>query len=150
MNSINEVLDFAISNEQEAFEFYIKLAEKANTPEMKDAFLRFAEEENSHKEKLLIIKNKGLFKEDFDIQESLIVDETPANEDFNPALTLSYRQALIIAIQKEKVAHKLYTMLAKVATNSYTKSIFLSLAEEEAKHKNRFQQEYDNFIVNNN
>src|SRR5208283_6040567 len=84
------------------------------------------------------------------ITDKMFIEESLTYEDINPAMTLSYRQALTIAIHKEQSSYKLYKMLANISTSTYAKSIFNSLSEEEAKHRNRFQQEYDNFIVNNN
>ena len=150
MESINDILDFAIENEQEAIDFYLRMADKAKDKEMRIVFLEYADEEKSHKKKLLIVKEKGFFAEDIKHTENIIIEETAAFEDFNPELNLSHRQALIIAIQKEQAAYKLYKTLAMYAPNNYTRSLFKSLADEEASHKDRFQQEYDNYIINNN
>ena len=57
-NSINEILDFAINNEQVAVDFYIKLAEKFEDKAMKQTFEDFAKEEMGHKARLTSIKKK--------------------------------------------------------------------------------------------
>lgn len=151
MNTINDIFDFAISNEQEAFEFYSRLAERAPDNNMRRIFQQFAEEEKSHKEKLIKIKQNGFFTDDISVPNEYFADnEMIAIENFNPALNLSYRQTLLLAIHKEQAAFKLYKIMAKFAIDNFIKQILLSLAEEEEKHRNRFQQEYDNFIVNNN
>lgn len=150
MNTINEILDFAIENEEEAYSFYMRMAERSDDKVMKEVFLELASEEKAHKEKLIMVKENGYFEENEKITDTLYMEESLAYEDLNPALTLSYRQALTIAIHKEQSAYRLYKMLANISSSTYAKSIFNSLAEEEAKHRNRFQQEYDNFIVNNN
>jgi rubrerythrin len=150
MNSINEILDFAIQNEEESYSFYMRMSERANDKVMTEVFLEFAAEEKNHKDRLIIIKENRYFEDIEKITDDLYQEESVTYEDLNPAITLSYRQALTIAIQKEQASYRLYKMLANIAPNNYAKSLFISLAEEEAKHKNRFQQEYDNFIVNNN
>lgn len=45
--SIDDVLDFAISNEVRAQKFYLDLAKKMDRQAMKQVFLDFAEEENA-------------------------------------------------------------------------------------------------------
>ena len=150
MNSINEILDFAIENEEESYSYYLRMSERSNDKVMKEVFLEFAAEEKIHKERLIIIKENRYIENNEKIKEDLYEEESVTYEDLNPSITLSYRQALTIAIQKEQASYKLYKMLANNASSTYIKSLFNSLAEEEAKHRNRFQQEYDNFIVNNN
>ena len=150
MNTINEILDFAIENEEEAYSFYMRMAERSYDKMMTEVFLELAAEEKTHKERLIMVKENKYFEESEKITDNLFKEESLAYEDLNPAITLGYRQALTIAIHKEQAAYKLYKMLANIATSTYSKSIFNSLADEEANHRNRFQQEYDNFIVNNN
>jgi rubrerythrin len=150
METINDILDFAIKNEEEAYTFYMRMSEQSSNFSMKEVFLEFASEEKSHKERLLIIKEKGSFQIKDKMVAELMPVDSPAFEDLNPAITMNYRQALLIAIQKEQAAYKMYQVLARYASNSFSKSIFNSLAEEELRHKTRFQQEYDNFIINNN
>ena len=60
------------------------------------------------------------------------------------------QEALILAMKKEKVAFKLYTDLAAAVSSADLKNTFLSLAQEEAKHKLRFEVEYDNEIMGEN
>jgi len=59
-NSINEILDFAIQNEQNAVDFYNDLAKTAHSDDMKQIFMQFAREEMGHKAKLLKIKEEGI------------------------------------------------------------------------------------------
>jgi rubrerythrin len=63
---------------------------------------------------------------------------------------MTYQEVLVLAMQKEKAAFKLYQNLASKATDGNVKSIFLSLAQEEAKHKLRFEIEYDEFVLREN
>ncbi len=63
---------------------------------------------------------------------------------------LDYQKALIVAMKKEKASFKLYTDLAAVADDENLRSTFLILAQEEAKHKLRFEVEYDDYILSEN
>ena len=53
-------------------------------------------------------------------------------------------------MKEEKAAFKLYSDLATKTTDSEFKQMFLMLAQEEAKHKLRFEIEYDDNILQEN
>jgi len=57
---------------------------------------------------------------------------------------------LIIAMKAEKAAYKLYNELATSIDDANVQEIFLGLAQEEAKHKLRFEIEYDDMILTEN
>ena len=63
---------------------------------------------------------------------------------------MDYQQALILAMKKEKKAFKLYLDLAASCGDDNLEQIFLALAQEEAKHKLRFEIEYDDFVMTEN
>ena len=57
--SLDDVLDFAIDQEQAAADFYTKLSESARHASMRDVLQSFAAEELRHKQKLVAIKEQG-------------------------------------------------------------------------------------------
>ena len=59
--SINDILEFAINQEQKAVDFYLKLSAISTNAEMKIIFEDFAKEEVQHKAKLLNIKESNEF-----------------------------------------------------------------------------------------
>ena len=63
---------------------------------------------------------------------------------------LDYQQALIVAMKKEKAAFKLYTNLAEHTEQQEYRHLFRALAQEEAKHKLRFEIEYDEQFLTEN
>ncbi len=146
--SISDILDFAINSEQEAVEFYSSLALNAKNKEMKVVFEQFAKEEMGHKAMLMKIKAEDTFE----VRNQQIVDLKIADYlvDVEVTPNMSYEEALIVAMKKEKSAFKLYTNLAAKAPNDKMKNIFLSLAQEESKHKLRFEIEYDDFVLREN
>lgn len=147
-SSIEEILDFAINNEQIAVDFYIKLAAKFDEKTMKETFEDFAKEEMGHKARLTSIKEKGLYdmpvETVMDLKIADFVVRTETNED------MSYSDALTLAMKREKAAYKLYLKLAEKAPNDEMAKIFNGLAQEEAKHKLRFELEYDEFVLREN
>jgi len=144
-NKIDEVLDFAISEEEAAAEFYTSLSKRAGHPSMREVFEGFAREELGHKAKLLDVKAgeavvgaKGAVL-DLKVSDYLV--------DVEPRPDMSYQDALIVAMKKEKAAFKLYQDLAALVQDDKMKTLFLSLAQEEAKHKLRFEVEYDDLLT---
>ena len=148
MQDVNEILDFAIVREQEAHDFYVRLANQATRPGMTELFSQFAQEELGHKRKLEGIKQGKLVPAaskkvtDLKIAEYVVdVKETP---------DMSLQDALILAMKREKASFRLYADLANAVAEQELKETFLALAQEEAKHKLRFEVEYDDLILTEN
>jgi rubrerythrin len=148
MKNVDEILDYAIEKEQEAHDFYMDLAKRMEREEIRDAFIEFAREELGHKTKLQAIQaGKKLHSSagkvtDLKLAE-YIVDVDPGDE-------LDYQKALILAMKREKASFKMYTDLAGAADSAELKEIFLALAQEEARHKLRFEIEYDDVFLSEN
>ncbi|MBT3932694.1 MAG: ferritin family protein, partial [Bacteroidetes bacterium] len=140
-NSINEILDFAIQNEQNAIDFYTELASSARSDDMRQIFEEFAREEIGHKARLAKIKNEGVF----DLAEGKVLDLKISDYTVRsePKENMSYEETLILAMKREKAAFRLYTKLSEQAPSADLKKIFASLALEESRHKLRFEVEYD-------
>lgn len=146
--TINDILDFAIEQEQEAVDFYRELSANAATKDMQAVFEEFAHEEIKHKTRLLDIKEKGLYHmEQANVKDLKISDYLVS---VKPSPGMSYSEALVVAMKKEKAAFKLYMNLSERAPSAEMKNVFLSLAQEESRHKLRFELEYDEFILREN
>ena len=71
-------------------------------------------------------------------------------EEVTLSADLDYRDALVLAMKAEKAAFKLYRDLASATDDAGLKQTLLTLAQEEAKQKLRFEIEYDdNFLREN-
>lgn len=146
--NINDILDFAIQNEQNAVDFYTNLAKNARTDDMKSVFEQFAKEEIGHKARLTKIKSEGIFNLPIEKVQDLKISSYTSKTEVKP--NMSYEDALVVAMKREKFAFKLYSALAERAPNAELKNIFLGLAMEESKHKLRFELEYDEFVLREN
>ena len=80
---------------------------------------------------------------------NLKIAETVEDTRFDEG-DFDYQQALIAAMQSEKASFKLYNDLAEAADKPEIKEVFESLAIEEAKHKLRFEIEYDDTVLAEN
>ena len=141
---VDDILKFAINGEQEAYEFYTNLANQMDNPMMREVFEGFAKEEQGHKAKLQKIKEDNIkpaleYVEDIKLADYLI--------DVKPSPDMDYQKALILAMKKEKAAFKLYTILASKTNDINLRQVFLAMAQEEAKHKLRFEIEYDDVVL---
>lgn len=147
--SVDDILEFAIKEEQKASDLYTSLAARSRNRMIQEVFIQFSKEELGHKKKLEAIKRKDyvvVSREkvmDMKIGDYL-VEVNKSRED------LTYQESLIIAMKEEKAAFRLYMDLANRTDDARLKKTFLMLAQEEAKHKLRFEIEYDDYILKEN
>jgi rubrerythrin len=64
-----------------------------------------------------------------------------------PTANMSYQEVLLFAMKAEKAAFTMYTKLAELADDPSLARVFKALAQEEAKHKLRFEIEYDDHVL---
>jgi rubrerythrin len=145
VNVFEELLDFAIDQEEEAREFYRHLAQTVKAPHLRDALLGFALQEAQHKAKLEAVRSRGSVEPpttpiaDLKVSDYLVAVE--------PSSDLDYRAALVIAMQREKAAYRLYQDLGRHCQDPELKEVFRFLAQEEASHKLMFETEYDDLLA---
>ena len=148
IGNTDEILDFAIAREQEAVDFYAGLAQNAERKWMKDVFAGFADEERGHKRKLVGIKEGRLMTSAAPAVKDLRIGDYLVDVEASP--DMNYQDALIVAMKKEKAAFRLYMDLSERVEDEALKNTFLLLAHEEAKHKLRFELEYDDYVLTDN
>jgi rubrerythrin len=139
-SSLEEIWDFAIGREIEAHDFYKELAQWAERPDVARAFKDLADDELQHKLKLESLRAG---KADIRLEEVGNLGIADGMEAAEPKANLTYVEVLVLAMQREKRAFRLYTDLASASQDPQIKSIFRKLAQEEAEHKLRLELEYD-------
>jgi len=109
---------------------------------MRLLFENFAKEELRHKAmlELEIIKIGTVVEAPEDVDS---LDQTDVMVAIDPELGIDYKNALILAINKEAKSFRLYVELAAIVKDKQSRETLLSLAQEEAKHELRFEIEYD-------
>ncbi len=146
--NVEEVLDFAVKSEENAYSFYTSWSKKLEDKSLVSVFLDLAAEELKHKEFILGVKKGKTLKPSkekiIDLKISDYVMEAKASTD------MDYQDALTLAMQREKEAFKLYTGLAAMSAPEVMKNTFKALAQEEAKHKLRLEIMYDDYIYKEN
>jgi rubrerythrin len=147
-NSVEEILDYAIEMEQRAIDLYTRLAEQTKTDHTRKVFLGFAGEERGHKSKLEAVKaGKTVVSRGSAVQDLRIADYT---SDIELSEKPTYEEILVFAMKLEKQAFRMYTDLAERTDSDDLRDLFLALAQEEAKHKLRFEVEYDEHVLTEN
>ncbi|MGD8842042.1 MAG: ferritin family protein [Gammaproteobacteria bacterium] len=148
MNTVEEILDYAIGQEEQAAAFYADLAESAAKAGMKEIFREFSQEEQRHKDRLVAVKTgaRELTPEQqvVDLKISDYLVEVDAGPD------ISYQDALIVAMKRERAAFQLYSDMAEKVPEGELKEVFVGLAKEEAKHKLFFESQYDDRVLQDN
>jgi rubrerythrin len=146
--SVDEILDFAIGKEEEAAQLYTRLGRQTKKSWMRQVFEEFANEELGHKAKLLAIKEgKRLMPAAEKVMDLKIADYLI---DVEASPGLDYQDALVLAMKEEKAAFRLYSDLAAATDDEALRETLLALAQEEARHKLRFEIEYDDHILTGN
>ncbi len=139
-----EILELAISREEEAHVFLLALAGRMINPEMRKVFEDLAEEELMHKARLEleVIKKGRVLTATKQLQYETSDYTEPAEADID----MDYKDMLIMAMQKEEASFRLYVDLASRVASEDAYETLLALAEEEVRHKLRFEMEYDNLL----
>ena len=146
-DSFEAILDFAIERESQAHEFYMELAGQVERAALRKTLEGFAKEELGHKAKLEAVKKGQNFPSAGRVADLKMSDYLT---DVEPSSDMNYRDILVAAMKKEKAAFKFYSDLAAIAEDENLVNTFLSLAQEEAKHKLRFEIEYDEEVLKDN
>jgi rubrerythrin len=143
-SQFTQLVELALAKEREAAANYDTLAKKVTRESSKKLFLRLAQEERKHEEKLKKITPESLVS----FRPEKVVDLHLADKLDEPQVTenLTYLQSLTVAIKREERALEFYRSLSEVASGE-VKNLLLFLAQEEAKHK--FQLETEFYEVKN-
>lgn len=137
-----EIINFAVENEIEAFKFYSDVAKKVEDKNLKETFEDLAREEEKHK---VYLKDflEGKLSEmniedvaDYGIAES--VDEPKLSTE------MAFSDAIALAMKKEQSAKEMYEKLANIADTEEQKNLFEELAKMEKMHKVRLEDIYNN------
>jgi rubrerythrin len=141
---VEEILYFAISREVEANVFYNLLSQYIDDEQVKAICDEFATEELEHKARLeLEIMKLG------NVVKPLAGSGRPGRAAGRPLdyMQLNLPELILLAMEKEKVSFRLYIDLLALVEDKQSRQTILEIAEEEARHKMRFELEYDRLLA---
>ena len=147
--TVEMVLNRAIAMENQSYGLYVWAIDRALSSEAKTLLKELAEEELSHKEKISeVLKNRERISEIGSrvekVEDLKIVDwleDTKLSED------ATYQEILIFAGKREKETYEYYRELSQRFGENEVGKLFSKLAQEELKHKNRIEREYDQYVL---
>lgn len=148
IDSLKKSIEFAIEKEREAVDFYTQCSKLTTRSGMKKAFLEMADEEKRHVKMLENFKQEKLDSVKIKNTPDLKIGDYLVDMKFDPSM--SYNELLILAMKREEASHNLYTNLLQGTEDENIKRLFQMLAQEELKHKNRLEKEYDDFVLKDN
>ena len=142
VDSDMEILEFAISKEVEAHHFYLALSRRVDNESIRNVLEDLAGEELEHKERLELEMMKS--------GRTVTTEYQPPRSDGDYILTdspslldMDYKDVLLLAMEKEEAAFRTYVNLVANVHGQESQELLLALAEEEVKHKLRFETEYN-------
>ena len=144
-HSVSDVIHFAIEKEEKAMEFYRKCAELAKNPGIKEFFGEMVAEEQSHRDMLKNLDSLKLDEIKFEPVENLKISDYLVDIPFSDSVT--YQEALIIAMKKEEKALAFYSDWKNKCVSEKAGKLFQVLAKEEEKHKRKLEKLYDEDIL---
>jgi rubrerythrin len=148
-NNLAAIIDFAISLESEAADFYRSLGNKEAGQGKKDIFLHFAAEEDKHRRLLENLKSGVTGNALDDYSFTWIVDIKRCNytEELVYTPDMPYRNILLLAAKREEKSLALYNLLLSKAEDEEARKIFKILCQEEARHKLALEGALDAYMA---
>jgi rubrerythrin len=144
LNSLDEILRFAIRKEADAAAFYRMAADRSN-PGVNKAFQELAKEEDGHRKKLEGFDPKKVEK--MEVKETKGLGLSEMMEDVPYSSDMSYADLLRMAIKNEEKSQSLYASTAKMVKEPNLKKLLLVLAQEESTHKEKLEKIYDKEVL---
>jgi len=148
---VEEILYYAVGREVEANVFYNLLSQYIDDAEISAICNEFASEELEHKARLEleIMKLGRVVKPSAALEKSSRALPKPLDYmlEMAKAMRLNLPELLLLAMEKEKASFRLYVDLLAMVEDEQSRRTLLELAEEEARHKMRFEIEYDRLLA---
>jgi rubrerythrin len=135
-----EIIKLAIAKEIGAAYFYSQAAEKTGNSDTREVLLQFAREEERHQKTLETLTVEKIDQARIERMPPIAVSDDAGETEYRPGM--SYAEIVKMAIAMEEQAFNLYDYLRETGNDDDLKKIFTFLANEEAKHRARFEKLY--------
>lgn len=143
--SLKEVVEFAIEQEEGAYQRYKRAAELTESPAARKMFEELAQEEATHKEVFARVDPDKIEEVNVcKIPEATIgkyLKEVP----FHPQMT--YQEILTFALKAEENAYQLYKTAAGMTEDPKLQKTLLTFAEVELGHRRKIEALYDEKVL---
>jgi rubrerythrin len=142
-----QILELAITRELEAYHFYTALSENVSSEKIRIIFEELAAEELEHKKRLeLEVLKIGHVVPPY--EKVAPAEHTYFVPELKAKLELGYKDILLLGIEKEQASFESYVNLLATTNDPEVREMLTELAEEEIRHKLRFESEYKTLMKN--
>jgi len=143
--SLKEVVDFAIEQEEGAYQRYKRAAELTESPAARKMFEELAQEEATHKEVFSKVDPDKIEEVNIcKIPEATIgkyLKEVPFRPD------MGYQEILTFALKAEENAYQLYKAAAGMTEDPRLQKTLLTFAEVELGHRRKIEALYEEKVL---
>ena len=141
---LGSLIDVAIEREDEAYGFYMGLCNRIEDESVKDTLKFLADEEQKHKE-FLVNYREGHYGTD-SLRLTDVVDYKIAEYLEEPDIKkdMDSKDIYLVAAHRELLSYNFYKALANLHPDGEAKKMFLKMANEEMKHKEKVEYLYSN------
>jgi rubrerythrin len=145
--SLNDVLTFAIRREHDARELYLMFRDMVKDPGAKALLEDLANQELGHKNLLENALKGGNIARIGGKKEikDLHLGDYMVTEEVGPES--SPQDVMLFAIKKEQEAYNIYHMLLGNYEGTEVEELFSKLAQEELRHKETLEREYEEHFM---
>jgi rubrerythrin len=140
----SDILQMAIAREQDAYFFYMDICDRVKDDGVKETLSWIADEEKKHRKFLVDYRNGKFGNIGFRMSE--VVEYKIAEHVEEPEILeeMDIVQAYLVASHRELTSYTFYTELAGITPEENIRSMLLSIANEELKHKEKMEYLYTN------
>lgn len=140
LETIEDIVNFAIAREQYACELYKSMAKREVYSNVARLCEQLAAEELKHKQKLQQdFLMTGQAVSPMELSEYVVHNE-------QKTIFMDCQEFLAFAVKKEEKSIKFYKKMAEATTKVQYKNVFLDLAAEEEKHKEFLQKKLEDLL----
>ncbi len=136
------VIDKAIEKEVEAQNMYKELGDVSTEPAAKDMFQQLTAVEKKHEDLLRRYLSGDMAEQG--LKKDAVLDYRIAEHFYAPEVKpgMPLADVLLLAANREKASHELYTALAEAQPAGAVRQLFEDLAAQEMDHKHRMEDYY--------
>jgi rubrerythrin len=145
LNSLDEILEFALEREDAAYRLYLNAAKKTANPSARKIFDEMAEQEAAHKRLILKLDKGKIADYTFVKVPDLGISEYLVDIPYNDSMT--YQEILVFAMKSEEKAYRFYLEAQNMTDDPELKQLLGMLANEEQKHKFRLESLYEEKVL---
>ncbi len=143
--SLQEVVDYAVEREEDAYQLYTRAAELTVSPAARKMFEELAAEEAAHRDVFVRVDPDKLDELKVCKLPEATIGQYLKEVPFHPQM--SYQEILTYALKTEESAYQLYKAAAGMTEDTKLQKTLLAFAEVELGHRRKIEALYDEHVL---